>query len=227
MTEPCRGRAYVVGPYGSPLTLADLPAPGTTRWGIRRKAEIIAAVRGGLLSLEEACSHYTLTVEEFLKCVAVAKDHTIRHCLDLSRRITNGFTAPRMFDNWARRKKARQLLVINQTPVRVAAPGWCENHLDGSLGDIDIEIGFDRMPDHFVPRPRIALPGLVSWLRCARYFCGPYFVSLSNRRASTGVSIRTEPSGISSARLGLMIVTPDRAPSPRRATGPGRATLPP
>jgi uncharacterized protein DUF1153 len=64
MIEPCR--AYVVGPYGSPLTLADLPAPGTTRWVIRRKAEIIAAVRGGLLSLEEACSHYTLTVEEFL-----------------------------------------------------------------------------------------------------------------------------------------------------------------
>ena len=46
-----------------------------------------------------------------------------------------------MFHNWARRKKARQLLVINQTPVCVAAPGWCKNHLDGSLRDIDIEIG--------------------------------------------------------------------------------------
>jgi hypothetical protein len=33
---------------------------------IRRKAEVVAAVRGGLLSLEEACSRYTLTVEEFL-----------------------------------------------------------------------------------------------------------------------------------------------------------------
>src|SRR5438105_13060223 len=31
-----------------------------------RKAEVVAAVRGGLLSLEEACSRYTLTVEEFL-----------------------------------------------------------------------------------------------------------------------------------------------------------------
>ena len=30
------------------------------------KAEVVAAVRGGLLSLEEACSRYTLTVEEFL-----------------------------------------------------------------------------------------------------------------------------------------------------------------
>ena len=49
-----------------PLTIADLPAPGTKRWVIRRKAEVVAAVRGGLLSLEEACSRYTLTVEEFL-----------------------------------------------------------------------------------------------------------------------------------------------------------------
>ena len=49
-----------------PLTIADLPAPGTKRWVIRRKAEVVAAVRGGLLSLEEACGRYTLTVEEFL-----------------------------------------------------------------------------------------------------------------------------------------------------------------
>src|SRR6202008_869531 len=67
MTEPLRPRAkYVIGPDGSPLTIADLPAPGTKRWVIRRKAEVVAAVRGVLLSLEEACSRYTLTVEEFL-----------------------------------------------------------------------------------------------------------------------------------------------------------------
>ena len=57
---------YVLGPDGSPLTLADLPATETTRWVIRRKAEIVAAVRGGLLSLEEACSRYALTVDELL-----------------------------------------------------------------------------------------------------------------------------------------------------------------
>jgi hypothetical protein len=67
MTEPLRSRAkYVIGPDGSPLTITDLPAPGTNRWVIRRKAEIVAAVRGGLLPLEEACSRYTLTIEEFL-----------------------------------------------------------------------------------------------------------------------------------------------------------------
>jgi D-arabinose 1-dehydrogenase-like Zn-dependent alcohol dehydrogenase len=31
-------------------------SPGTKRWVIRRKAEVIAAVRGGLLSIEEACT---------------------------------------------------------------------------------------------------------------------------------------------------------------------------
>ena len=30
------------------------------------KAEVVAAVRGGLLSLEEACERYVLTVEEYL-----------------------------------------------------------------------------------------------------------------------------------------------------------------
>jgi hypothetical protein len=50
---------YVIGPDGSPLTIADLPPPGQHRWVIRRKAEVVAAVRGGLLSLEEACSLYS------------------------------------------------------------------------------------------------------------------------------------------------------------------------
>ncbi|HEY5048154.1 MAG TPA: DUF1153 domain-containing protein [Rhizomicrobium sp.] len=67
MGEDRRGRtSYVIGPDGSPLTLADLPPCNTRRWVIRRKAEVVAAVRGGLLSLDEACRRYTLTVEEFL-----------------------------------------------------------------------------------------------------------------------------------------------------------------
>jgi len=57
---------FVVAPDGSPLTIADLPAPGLRRWVSRRKAVVVAAVRGGLLSLEEACNRYGLTVEEFL-----------------------------------------------------------------------------------------------------------------------------------------------------------------
>lgn len=65
----------VIGPDGSPLTIADLPAPGTTRWVIRRKARVIAAVRGGLLSLEEACDRYMLTVEEYLSWQSSIDQH--------------------------------------------------------------------------------------------------------------------------------------------------------
>jgi Protein of unknown function (DUF1153) len=63
------GRVFaksVMGPDGLPLTLADLPPPGAARWVARRKAQVVAAVRGGLLSLEEAETRYALTVEEFL-----------------------------------------------------------------------------------------------------------------------------------------------------------------
>ena len=81
MTEPHRPRVkYVIGPDGSPLTIADLPAPGTKRWVIRRKAEVVAAVRGGLLSLEEACSRYTLTVDEFLSWQFSIDQHGLAGC---------------------------------------------------------------------------------------------------------------------------------------------------
>ena len=61
-----KGERYVIGPTGAALTLADLPPPNTERWVIRRKAEVVAAVRGGLLSLDDACERYRLTSEEFL-----------------------------------------------------------------------------------------------------------------------------------------------------------------
>ena len=57
--------AKVIGPLGEPLTLDTLPAADTTRWVVRRKAEVVAAVTGGLLSDDEACERYGLTPEEF------------------------------------------------------------------------------------------------------------------------------------------------------------------
>jgi hypothetical protein len=55
----------VIGPLGEPLTLDSLPPPSTTRWVVRRKAEVVAAVNGGLLTVDEACARYTLSLEEF------------------------------------------------------------------------------------------------------------------------------------------------------------------
>jgi hypothetical protein len=43
-----------------------LPPPSTKRWVVRRKAVVVAAVRNGMLSLQEACERYNLSVEEFL-----------------------------------------------------------------------------------------------------------------------------------------------------------------
>jgi hypothetical protein len=57
--------AQVIGPLGEPLTLDSLPPPGTSRWVVRRKAEVVSAVTGGLLSVDEACERYGLSLEEF------------------------------------------------------------------------------------------------------------------------------------------------------------------
>lgn len=60
-SEPKR----VIGPSGETLTVDTLPSPDTRRWVARRKAEVVAAVRGGLLSRAEALERYRLSEEEF------------------------------------------------------------------------------------------------------------------------------------------------------------------
>ena len=57
---------YVRASDGSPLLLSDLPAVNTRRCVIRHKANVVAAVRGGLISWEDASQRYKLTAEEFL-----------------------------------------------------------------------------------------------------------------------------------------------------------------
>lgn len=54
----------VVEPLGERLTFEMLPEPGLRRWVIRRKAEVVAAVHGGLLTFEEAGERYSLELEE-------------------------------------------------------------------------------------------------------------------------------------------------------------------
>jgi hypothetical protein len=57
---------YVIDPNARPLTIPNLPPISTKRWVPSRKAAVVAAVRGGLISLEEACNRYSLRVEEFV-----------------------------------------------------------------------------------------------------------------------------------------------------------------
>ena len=65
---------YVMGPDGRSLSRADLPEPRSTRWVWRRKAEVVAAVQGGLISLDEACERYALSIEEYLSW-----EHALSH----------------------------------------------------------------------------------------------------------------------------------------------------
>jgi transposase-like protein len=55
----------VVGPDGRRMTIHDLPDPKLKRWVPQRKAEVVAAVNGGLLTLTQACERYGISVEEF------------------------------------------------------------------------------------------------------------------------------------------------------------------
>lgn len=55
----------IVGPDGSMLDAADLPPKNLKRWVARRKADIVAAVEGGLLTEPEACARYNISREEF------------------------------------------------------------------------------------------------------------------------------------------------------------------
>jgi len=58
--------AQAIGPLGRAITRDDLPPANTRRWVTRRKAEVVAGVRQGLITLAEACERYDLTVDEFL-----------------------------------------------------------------------------------------------------------------------------------------------------------------
>jgi hypothetical protein len=60
------------------MTLADLPLPNTRRWVIRRKAEVVTAVRAGLLTAEDACARYDLTLEEFQRWESLLDKHGMR-----------------------------------------------------------------------------------------------------------------------------------------------------
>ena len=58
--------------------LDKLPPPETKRWVMRRKAQVVAAVRSGLLTFEEACGRYRLSEEEFKCWMALLDRHGLR-----------------------------------------------------------------------------------------------------------------------------------------------------
>jgi len=84
--HPLSSSATVSAPasVAEPISVAEivpfaaidrLPPPDTKRWVIRRKAEVVEAVRNGVLTLEEACARYKLSVEEFLSWQRLIERH--------------------------------------------------------------------------------------------------------------------------------------------------------
>jgi hypothetical protein len=60
------------------MSINDLPPPDTKRWVIRRKAEVVAGIRAGLITIEEACDRYTLSIEELLSWQRLIDNHGMR-----------------------------------------------------------------------------------------------------------------------------------------------------
>ena len=58
--------------------LDRLPPPDTRRWVMRRKAQVVAAVRSGILTFEEACERYRLSEEEFKSWMELLDHHGVR-----------------------------------------------------------------------------------------------------------------------------------------------------
>jgi hypothetical protein len=55
--------------------MGDLPPPNTRRWVVRRKAAVVAAVRAGRITMEEALRRYQLAEEEFLSWQRAFESH--------------------------------------------------------------------------------------------------------------------------------------------------------
>ena len=66
-SHPEKHAGRIVHPDNGVQISFDLPAENTTRWTARRKAEVVAAVEAGMLSIPDACRRYRLSPEEYLE----------------------------------------------------------------------------------------------------------------------------------------------------------------
>lgn len=54
-----------------------LPPPHSGRWVVRHKAQIVAAVHKGTMTVQEALDRYHLTIEEFLSWQRALEAHGV------------------------------------------------------------------------------------------------------------------------------------------------------
>ncbi len=77
MSGDSPGRA-VIDPFGEPLTVDTLPPEDTTRWVPRRKALVVCAIRGGLISRQGACDRYGISDAELCSWEKLLDGHGVR-----------------------------------------------------------------------------------------------------------------------------------------------------
>ena len=63
-------------PPGRPRRTQSI-CPPTQNWVTRRKAVLVSAVRTGVISLEEVCRRYELSLEEFLSWERAIETHGV------------------------------------------------------------------------------------------------------------------------------------------------------
>ncbi len=68
----------IIDPFGEPLTVNTLPPADTVRWVPRRKARVVCAIRGGLISRQEACDRYSISDAELFSWEKLLDDHGLR-----------------------------------------------------------------------------------------------------------------------------------------------------
>ena len=75
----------------------ELPSPDTKRWTARRKAGVLEAVLSGVISLEEACHRYDLSIGEFVSWRNAMQGHGVQGLLQKSHYIQS--KSPRRGDH--------------------------------------------------------------------------------------------------------------------------------
>jgi hypothetical protein len=76
----CDAELFFVGPDGRQIKLAHLPPRGLKGWRPGHKAMVVAAVRHGLITVDDACRRYNLSTEGYLgwyrwyRCYALQLD---------------------------------------------------------------------------------------------------------------------------------------------------------
>ena len=65
----------LIDPYGEQFSRDMLPPPEITRWVPRRKARIVCAIQGGMISRQEACELYGISDDELVSWEQLLEQH--------------------------------------------------------------------------------------------------------------------------------------------------------